>query len=64
MALWDELELAHRFSHPYPDMPGSTQLTSSVNAVYRDRRDGTLWADGYDVRRTLREIADDELGRR
>jgi hypothetical protein len=60
LAQWDHLELVSRFSHPYPKFPGSTQDQSSTGAVYRDRRDGTLWADGYEVRRTLRAITPDE----
>jgi hypothetical protein len=60
MAQWDHLELLSRLTHPYPSLPGSTQEHSSTNAIHRDRRDGTLWADGSDVRRTLREISHDE----
>lgn len=60
MAEWDHLELLSSFSHPYPSLPGSTQEHSSIDAIYRDRRDGTLWADGSDVRRTLREISPEE----
>lgn len=60
MAHWDHLELLGQLSYPYPPLPGSTQDHSSTNALYRDRRDGTLWADGYDVRRTLREISQQE----
>lgn len=51
------MELVARFDHPYPAaLPGSTQQHSSINALYREPQDGTLWVDGYDVRRTLREI--------
>jgi hypothetical protein len=60
MAQWDHLELLGQLSHPYPSLPGSTRDHSSTNAIRRDRRDGTLWADGSDVRRTLREISQQE----
>lgn len=60
LAQWDHLELVSRLSHPYSRLPGSTQDHSSINAIYRDGRDGTIWADGYDIRRTLREITHEE----
>lgn len=60
LAQWDHLELVAEFSYPYPAFPGSMKRHSSTHAAYRDRRDGTLWADGYDVRRTLREVTPEE----
>lgn len=56
---WGALEVICRLEHPYPRMPGGGEY-SSVNSVVIDRADGTWWADGYDVRRTLREITKEE----
>lgn len=57
---WDHLELVHQFSHPHPSLPGSLEDHSSAHGIYRDQRDGTLWADGSDVRRVLRELTQAE----
>ena len=57
------LELVHRCPHPYPHLPGSTEAHNSTVAIYQDQREGSWWADGYDVRRTLREITDQEVVR-
>lgn len=53
------LELRGRLAHPYPSMPGGA-AHSSVVSVHHDRADGSWWVDGYDVRRTLREVTEDE----
>jgi hypothetical protein len=46
------------FRHPGP-MPGGGQ-TSSVYAVLFDPESETWWVDGSDIRRTLREITQEE----
>jgi len=51
------LELVVPLGHPSPPMPGGGP-GSSVHALLRDPADGSWWVDGYDVRRTLREIAE------
>jgi hypothetical protein len=60
MTALERLDLVYRFSHPYPGLPGSSQDHNSSYALYRDRRDGSFWADGYDIRRTLREVSESE----
>jgi hypothetical protein len=60
MEAFGRMELVARCDYPYPSLPGSTQGHSSVNALFRDPRDGSLWVDGYDVRRTMREVTESE----
>jgi hypothetical protein len=49
------VEVVARMPHPYPAMPGGGEH-STVHAVMTDPVDGSWWVDGYDVRRTLREV--------
>lgn len=44
---------------PYPAMPGGGEM-SSVYAVLFDPQSETWWVDGSDIRRTLREITQEE----
>jgi hypothetical protein len=60
MAALGRLDLVRQLSHPYPPLPGSASEHSSAVALHLDPHDGSLWADGYDVRRTLREITEPE----
>jgi hypothetical protein len=55
MPVLARLELRARLAHPNPRMPGGSEH-SSVHTVLFDPEDGSWWVDGYDVRRTLREV--------
>ena len=50
-----DMETRARLAHPYPQMPGGGE-GSSVVSVLSNPDDGSWWVDGYDVRRTLREV--------
>lgn len=53
------LRTLDRVTFPYPAMPGGGG-TSSVYAVLFDSESETWWVDGSDIRRTLREITQEE----
>jgi hypothetical protein len=53
------LRMLGRIAFPYPAMPGGGE-NSSVHAVLFDPVSETWWVDGYDVRRTLREVTQGE----
>ena len=48
-----------RMTFPYPAMPGGRE-NSHVNAVLFDPVSETWWVDGSDIRRTLREVTEEE----
>jgi hypothetical protein len=48
-----------RMTFPYPAMPGGGE-NSSVHAVLFDPVSETWWVDGSDIRRTLREVTQEE----
>lgn len=56
------LKTVERVTFPYPTMPGGRE-NSSVHAVLFDPVSETWWVDGTDIRRTLREITQEEAER-
>jgi hypothetical protein len=53
------LRTLDRVAFPYPAMPGGGE-NSRVHAVLFDPESETWWVDGSDIRRTLREITQEE----
>lgn len=58
----EQLEHLGALSYPYPPMPGGGEH-SRILIVLRDMSEGSWWVDGYDVRRTLREVSEEEAQR-
>lgn len=59
MERWAQMTIVGNLSYPYPPMPGGGEH-SSINSVLTDPSEGSWWVDGYDVRRTLREVSEEE----
>lgn len=62
MERWVQMTLVGTPSYPYPPMPGGGEY-STIHSVLTDPSDGSWWVDGYDVRRTLREVSEEEAQR-
>lgn len=62
MERWVQMTIVGNLSYPYPPMPGGGGH-SSINSVLTDPSEGSWWVDGYDVRRTLREVSEEEAQR-
>ncbi|MBX3314505.1 MAG: hypothetical protein KF906_09315 [Actinobacteria bacterium] len=54
-----QMTIVGNLSSPYPPMPGGGEH-STTNSVHTDPSEGSWWVDGYDVRRTLREVSEEE----
>jgi len=59
MERWATMTVVATLRHPYPPMPGGGEHAHVVS-VLTDPSDDTWWVDGYDVRRTLREVSEEE----
>lgn len=56
------LTMVGSLTYPYPPMPGGGEH-SHVVSVLTDPIESSWWVDGYDVRRTLREVSEEEAQR-
>jgi hypothetical protein len=56
------MEVRASLSRPYPSMPGGGER-SVVYLVLFDPTDGSWWVDGDDIRRTLREVSQQDAAR-
>ncbi len=59
---WAQMTAVGQLAYPHPRMPGGGEHSSAISVLI-DQEEGSWWLDGYDVRRTLREVTEDEAHR-